>query len=301
MKTNDGRNTGKISFYCRALGVTRTAFYDYLDRKYKPWKYELLAEEMMKIHNEDKYNDCYGRERMYMALMQKKEAGEIRIDIPCEATVRKVMEQIGLIHKPHRKPNGITKADREARKSDDLLKRDFSADKPLEKAVTDISELKSKDGKIYVSAIFDCFDLMPLGLSIEDNMRASLCCHTIENAKRAYPNITGCIIHSDRGSQYTSTEYREIIQQYGIIQSMNSSGGRCHDNARCESMWARMKEELFYSRGDKSENYTKLELKTMIWRYYMSYWANRRICTANGGLPPAVKRKRYYQAETLAA
>lgn len=301
MKTNDGRNTGKISFYCRALEVTRTAFYDYLDRKDKPWKYELLAEEMMKIHNEDKYNDCYGRERMYMALMQKKEAGEIRIDIPCEATVRKVMEQIGLIHKPHRKPNGITKADREARKSDDLLKRDFSADKPLEKAVTDISELKSKDGKIYVSAIFDCFDLMPLGLSIEDNMRASLCCHTIENAKRAYPNITGCIIHSDRGSQYTSTEYREIIQQYGIIQSMNSSGGRCHDNARCESMWARMKEELFYSRGDKSENYTKLELKTMIWRYYMSYWANRRICTANGGLPPAVKRKRYYQAETLAA
>ena len=301
MKTDDGRNTGKISFYCRALEVTRTAFYDYLDRKDKPWKYAPLAEEMMKIHNEDKCNDCYGRERMYMALMQKKEAREISIEIPCEGTVRKVMEQIGLIHKPHRKPNGITKADREARKSDDLLKRDFNADKPLEKAVTDISELKAKDGKIYVSAIFDCFDLMPLGLSIEGNMRASLCCHTIENAKKAYPDITGCIIHSDRGSQYTSTEYREVIQQYGIIQSMNSAGGRCHDNARCESMWARMKEELFYSRGDKSENYTMSELKTMIWRYFMSYWANRRICTSNGGLPPAVKRKRYYQAEGLAA
>ncbi len=88
------------------------------------------------------------------------------------------MDQIGLIHKPKRKPNGITKADREARKSDDLLKRDFHAEKPLEKAVTDISELKAKDGKVYVSAIFDCFDLMPLGLSIEDNMKASLCCHT---------------------------------------------------------------------------------------------------------------------------
>ena len=301
MKTNDGRNTGRISVYCRALEVTRTAFYDYLDRKDKPWKYASLAEEMMKIHNEDKCNDCYGRERMYMALMQKKEAKEISIEIPCECTVRKVMEQIGLIHKPNRKPNGITKADREARKSDDLLKRDFNADKPLEKAVTDISELKAKDGKIYVSAIFDCFDLMPLGLSIEDNMRASLCCHTIENAKKAYPDITGCIINSDRGSQYTSTEYREVIQQYGIIQSMNSAGGRCHDNARCESMWARMKEELFYSRGDKSENYTMSELKTMIWRYFMSYWANRRICTANGGLPPVVKRKRYYEAEGLGA
>lgn len=283
------------------MEVSRAAFYDYLDRKDKPWKYELLAEEMMKILGEDKCNDTYGRERMYLALMQKKKAGEISIDIPSEGTVRNVMEQLGLIHKPKRKPNGITKADREVRKSDDLLKRDFSAGKPLEKAVTDISELKAKDGKLYVSAIFDCFDLMPLGLSIENNMRASLCCQTIENAKKAYPDIMGCIIHSDRGSQYTSTEYRTVLQKYGIVQSMNSEGGRCHDNARCESMWARMKEELFYSRSDKSENYAMTELKTMIWRYFMSYWTNRRICTANGGLPPAVKRRLYYDGAILAA
>ena len=143
-----------------------------------------------------------------MALMQKKEAGYISMDIPCEGTVRMIMEEIGLIHKARRRPDGITKADREARKSDDLLKRDFSAEKPLEKAVTDISEVKGSDGKVYVSAIFDCFDLMPLGLAIEDNMRASLCCDTLENAKKAYPDINGCIIHSDRGSQCTSTEYR---------------------------------------------------------------------------------------------
>ena len=301
MKTDDGRNKGDISFYCRTLEVSRQAFYDYIDRKDNPWKYEELADEMLKIHNEDEYNDCYGRERMYMALMQKKRAGNISIDIPCEGTVRKVMEEIGLIHKPHRKPNGITKADREARKSDDLLKRDFSAEKPLEKAVTDVSEVKGSDGKVYVSAIFDCFDLMPLGLAIEDNMRASLCCLTLENAKKSYPDINGCIIHSDRGSQYTSTEYRAVIQKYGIIQSMNSAGGRCHDNARCESMWARMKEELFYSRNDKPENYTMEELKTKIWRYFMSYWANRRICTANDGLPPAAKRSLYYNKVSLAA
>ena len=248
----------------------------------------------MKIHEEDQYNDCYGRERMYLALHQRKDARKTDIDIPCEATVRKVMVQIGLIHKPRRKPNGITKADRLAQKSDDLLRRDFYANRPLKKAVTDISEVKAKDGKLYVSAIFDCFDLMPLGIAIEDNMRASLCCHTLENASKSYPDIKGCIIHSDRGSQYTSEEYRAAVKKYGIIQSMNSAGGRCHDNARCESMWARMKEELFYSREDKPENYTMKELKTMIWRYYMSYWANRRICTANGGLPPAARRKLYY-------
>ena len=295
IKTDDGKVRGKISFYCKAFEVTRQAFYDYLDRRNKPWKYRALADEMMEIHKEDKYNDCYGRKRMYMALLLKREAGETNIKIPCEATVRKVMEQTGLIHKPRRKPNGITKADREARKSDDLLNRDFSADKPLAKAVTDISELKAKDGKVYVSVIFDCFDLMPLGLAIEDNMKASLCVHTLENARKAYPDIRGCIIHSDRGSQYTSAEYRKVIRKYEMIQSMNSTGGRCHDNARCESIWARIKEELFYSRNDKSENYTIKELKTMIWRYYMSYWTNRRICTANGGLPPAFKRCLYYK------
>ena len=276
------------------MEVTRQAFYDHLSHKNAPWKYQALADEMMKIHEEDQYNDCYGRERMYLALQQRKAAGKTDIDIPCEATVRKVMAQIGLIHKPRRKPNGITKADRLAQKSDDLLRRDFYADRPLKKAVTDMSEVKAKDGKLYVSAIFDCFDLMPLGIAIEDNMRASLCCHTLENANKSYPDIKGCIIHSDRGSQYTSEEYRAAVKKYGIIQSMNSTGGRCHDNARCESMWARMKEELFYSHEDKPENYTMKELKTMIWRYYMSYWANRRICTANGGLPPADRRKLYY-------
>ena len=257
IRTDDGRNIGKISFYCSTLQVSRQAFYDYLERKGKPWKYQLLADAMLKIHDEDEENADYGRVRMYQALKYRKEVGKLNgINIPCEATVRSVMEQINLIHKPKRKPNGITKADREARKSDDLLKRDFTADAPLKKCVTDITEIKAKDGKLYVSAIFDCYDLMPNGLAMADHMRAELCCETLKNASLRYPDICGAIIHSDRGSQYTSSAYRAAIQKYGIVQSMNSAGGRCHDNARCESILARMKEELFYNRGRRSENYT---------------------------------------------
>ncbi len=74
---------------------------------------------------------------------------------------------------------------------------------------------------------------------------------------------------------------------------MNSAGGRCHDNARCESMWARFKEELFYGRYDTT-TLTVEQLKTLIWRYFISYWNNRRICSANGGLPPMIKRQQYY-------
>ena len=260
-----------------------------------------MADEMMKIHKEDEENADYGRVRMYQALQFKKELGKIDIYIPSEGTVRSVMEQIGLIHKPHRKPNGITKADKEARKSDDLIKRNFYTDAPLKKCVTDITEIKAKNGKLYVSGLFDCYDLMPNGLSMADNMRVKLCVQTLENACYRYPDLRGAIIHSDRGSQYTSDDYRKAINKYGMNQSMNSAGGRCHDNARCESIWARMKNELFYNRNRKPEDFTIEQLKSMVWRYFMSYWTNRRICSAIGGVPPAVKRKRFYDMLSVAA
>jgi hypothetical protein len=81
---------------------------------------------------------------MHKALQLKKEAegGEFP-HIPCERTVYRVMERLGIAHTPKRKPNGITKADREAMKSDDKIKRDFTAERPLEKAVTDITEIQT--------------------------------------------------------------------------------------------------------------------------------------------------------------
>ena len=229
LKTEDGRMTGKISFYCRMLGVSRQGFYKYLVNKDRPWKYQDLADAMKEIASEDEYNDTYGRLRMYQALCLKQPEG---VSIPSERTVYRVMEQIGLSHRLKRKPNGITKADREAMKSDDLLKRDFHSDAPLKKCITDITEIPASNGKLYVSAIFDCFDLSVLGLAMETTMKADLCIHTLESALTAYPALEGAIIHSDRGTQYTSEAYRQTIRKYHIHQSMNSAGGRCHDNAR---------------------------------------------------------------------
>ena len=283
-----------MSIYCEALNISRQAFYDYLERKKKPWKYQSLAVAMYEILEEDLCNDTYGRSRMYKALTLKQEKEGEGFNIPSEKTVYKVMKILGLSHRPKHNPNGITKADKEARKSDDLLKRDFKSDMPLQKCVTDITEVKGKDGKLYVSTIFDCFDVAVLGLAMDTNMKATLCKQTLDNAYRAFPEIRGAIIHSDRGTQYTSELYRKTIFKYGINQSMNSASGRCHDNARCESQWARMKEELFYSRNIKSTDFTTDELKVMIWRYFISYWNNRRICSSNEGLPPMVKRERYY-------
>lgn len=289
-KTDDGKTKGNISFYCRVLQVSRQAFRKYIIAKNRPWKYQALADAMLAILAEDEYNDTYGRKRMRQALLQKKPDG---IYIPSENTIYRVMKKLGLCHKHKRKPNGITKADRLARKSDDLLRRNFKSEKPLAKCITDITEIKTADGKLYVSALFDCYDLIVLGLAMDTNMKASLCVQTLKNACMAYPDIRGATIHSDRGSQYTSESYRDAISRYNLCQSMNSDGGRCHDNARCESMWARLKEEVLYGRYD-TKRMTTDEVKVVVWRYFMSYWNNRRICSAIGGMSPATKRQLYY-------
>ena len=100
---------------------------------------------MRKINEEDKCNDTYGRIHMYQALKLKSPEN---VHIPSERIVYRVMEEIGLSHKPQRRPNSITKSERKAHKSFDLLKRDFKADEPLKKAVADITEIKKA---LYIS------------------------------------------------------------------------------------------------------------------------------------------------------
>lgn len=149
---------------------------------------------MIEIREEDEYNDTYGKVRMREALLLKKEEENLKTEVPKERTVYRIMEKLGISHRP-RKPKGLTKADKEAQKSDDLLKRNFTADEPNKKCVTDITELKASDGKLYISVIFDCFDLMACGIAMDTNMKASLCTETVSNALKLHPELTGAIIH----------------------------------------------------------------------------------------------------------
>ena len=102
IKTEDRVIKGKISFYCRALKVTRQGFYKYPADKDRPWKYQELADIVRAIASEDECNDTYGRIRMYQALLLKQTEG---IRIPGARTVYRVMEKIGLSHHPKGKPN----------------------------------------------------------------------------------------------------------------------------------------------------------------------------------------------------
>ncbi len=116
----------------------------------------------------------------------------------CYNTVAKVMRENGLLQNVC-KPKGLTKADKNAQKSDDLVKRNFASDEPCKKTVTDITRFICKDGKVYASGIFDCFDNACLGLSLADNMKTEMVNDSYTNALLRC-DLRGCITHSDRGS-----------------------------------------------------------------------------------------------------
>ena len=129
-------------------------------------------------------------------------------------TVYRTMSEAGLIHR-HRRPHGITKADTATQDKENLIKRNFTADAPLKKLLTDITEVQCADGKLYVSPILDCFNGEIVALEMRDNMKKELCIRTVKELEMLYgKKLKGTIFHSDRGSQYTSEAFRNTLRDY---------------------------------------------------------------------------------------
>jgi transposase InsO family protein len=190
-----------------------------------------------------------------------------------------------------RRPKSTTKADPNAPKSDDLIQRDFIADKPGEKWYTDITEMDCKDGKAYLCGILDGFDSALLGHSMADHMRAELCTAALTSASRRYGHEDGCIMHSDKGSQFTSLLFRGVLEQQGFRQSMGRTGC-CFDNAKMESFWATLKKELIYKLP--LSQMTREDVRQAVFAWIEGYYNRRRRHTTNQGkLAPLVKRALY--------
>ncbi len=134
-----------------------------------------------------------------------------------------------------------------------------------------------------------CFNGESVALEMRDNMKKGLCMTTVEQLHTKCPNLNEAILHIDRGSQYTSENFRGMLNGYGIRQSLSGTG-HCFDNARMESFFAALKKEKLYKDG--AYKLTREEVKTMIFRYVFVYYNCVRIYTANPfGLPPVKYRE----------
>ena len=276
---------------CRVLKISESGYYRWLKNRSKPSRHQLLLVEINNILAEHKDNDNYGVLRMHTALEQHNVQVSVR-------TVYRVMKAAGLLHK-RRKPHGITKADTAAQERENLIKQNFQADSPMTKLLTDITEVPCSDGKLYVSPIMDCFNGEIVALEMRDNMKKELCLDTIMQLKNSYgKQLTGTILHSDRGSQYTSTAFRNKLRKLGIIQSLSGTA-HCYDNARMESFFATLKKEKLYR--IPTYRMTRNEVRTIIFRYVFGYYNTVRVTSFNPeGLSPAAYKELYLSQKTAA-
>ena len=274
---------------CRVLQVSEAGYYKYRRAKKKPYKYSDLLTIIYSILKEDEENVNYGVKRIFIALKnQHSFKGSY-------SSIYRICKKNNLLIHYKRRPKGITKADSEAEKAENLIQQDFTAEKPNEKWLTDITEIPCSDGKLYLAPILDCYDGGILSFKMDTNMKAELCVAAFEAACQA-TSARGMILHSDRGSQYTSSMFRKALANHGALQSM-SGVGRCYDNARMESFFATLKKEKLYQMD--TTKLTSNEVKTIVFRY-IYYYNLRRIYSTNFGWPPLVYRQFYYSKQKVA-
>lgn len=267
---------------CRVLKISESGYYRWLKNRAKPTARQLLSVEMQAILDEHPDNDNYGVKRMNTALEQRG----IRVSL---RTVYRAMSETGLLHR-RRSPRGTTKATTEIQDRENLIKRDFKAKKPLQKLLSDITEIQCYDGKLYLSAVLDCYNGEILAIAMDSNMKKELCIRTVKELEMQYgKKLSGAIFHSDRGSQYTSEAFRNALKGAGLTQSLSGTG-HCFDNARIESFFATLKKEKIYRIS--AYKLTREQVKSIIFRYIFVYYNRIRISSVNpGGMPPVAYRE----------
>lgn len=200
---------------CAALKVARPGYYRWLRTKNLPRKRDAVLSELIEIRKEHKTIGVWQMQR------------RLKRTYASYGTVYRICKANGLMAR--RKPRSITRRDANAELAEDLIRRDFHADTPMTKLLNDITEIKCRDGNLYLAATLDCFDGAIVGMKMSDNRRAELCRDSLESAIHRYGKTDGMIVHSDHGSQYTSRLFRDCLKANNARQSMGKVGS-CYDN-----------------------------------------------------------------------
>ena len=197
---------------------------------------------------------------------------------------KRLMKQLGLICMVRIKKYHSYKGE-VGRVAPNLLERNFEADKPNQKWVTDVTEFSMFGQKLYLSPILDLCSRDIVSYTIYDHPVLSMVTEMAEKAFAKIPDGTNLILHSDQGRHYQHKCYQQMLREKGIQQSM-SRKGNCLDNAVIENFFGLLKSELLYLRKFESLEQFRSELID-----YLDYYNNRRIKAKLKGLPPALHRQ----------
>lgn len=199
-------------------------------------------------------------------------------------TVQRLMKELGLVCRVRMKKYRSYKGE-VGKIAPNLLERNFEAEKPNEKWVTDVTEFNLFGQKLYLSPILDLCSRDIVSYSISDRPVLSMVTEMLSEAFAKIPDGTKLVLHSDQGWQYQHKQYQRMLKTKGVHQSM-SRKGNCLDNAVIENFFGLLKSELLYLQGFESMEHFKTELVD-----YLDYYNNRRTKAKLKGLPPALHRQ----------
>jgi transposase InsO family protein len=195
-------------------------------------------------------------------------------------TVLRVMQKYGLLSEIRRRRK-YRQMGEQLHKYPNLLNRQFTADRPNQKWVTDISYIHTGQGILYLSMIRDLYDNSVVAYKTGSEQTVRLVLDTIREAKKKEKVTTEVQLHSDQGFQYTSSAYFNLTQSYGITQSM-SRRGNCYDNAMAENFFSILKTECIYRVKPASIAEAKQLIDEYVW-----FYNNERIQLKTGEAPLA--------------
>jgi putative transposase len=265
------RQVFPIQRMCQVLQVSGSGFYAWLKRK--PSQRAQVNEHLMRqiALSHETSRQTYGSPRIWADLQD--------LGFSCGIhRVARLMRKMGLKTRYRRRFRTTTQADPKQPVAPNLLAQNFTATAPDEKWLVDISYIDSDEGWLYLAGILDVFSRKIVGWSMAERMSKNLVIDALKMAlgRRKYPKLH----HSDKGSQYTSHDYLELLSEKDVLMSMSGTGN-CYDNAMMESFWGTLKTEC------ASQRYPSRQAARQAIFEYIEVWYNRqRRHSALGYLSP---------------
>lgn len=267
------------------LGVSRSGYYQFINREpsQRHQEQERLMAKIKAIHKQSR--DTYGSPRIHAEL---KDQGE-----SCSRQrVARIMRKAGIAAKMVKKFKVTTQVDTKATPAPNLLKQDFTALRPNERWVADITYVWTLQGWLYVACVLDLFSRKIVGLAMSDRMKEDLVIAALRQALKHRRPGKGLIHHSDKGSQYTSSSFQDLLNHHGIKISMSGTGN-CYDNAAMESFFHTLKTEHVYWQHYQ----TRQEATQSIFEYVEVFYNRQRRHSTLNYMTPLTFEQHYQQSQ----
>jgi transposase InsO family protein len=288
---DDHRETYGVEPICEVLPIAPSSYREQRAREADPSKRPAravrdaeLCEQIERVWKENK--SVYGAYKVWRQLNRE----EISV---ARCTVERLMRRIGLRGAVRgRRYKKTTIADENADRPLDLVARNFTAKRPNELWVADITYVATWAGFVYVAFVTDVFSRKIVGWRVSNSLRSDLALDALEQALHARPDLDGLVHHSDRGVQYLSIRYTERLAEAGIEPSVGSKGDS-YDNALAETINGLFKTEIVWPNGPW-RNREEVEFATLEW---VDWFNNRRLLGPIGDIPPAEFETMYYEQQ----